>query len=379
MGDIRKILCDSNNIGFDNHDHFTTLYKRSGNHILYWSICIDTDYSLSIRSGVVGGKEKVYKRTIQTNQSGRSLLEQAILESNHRYLEKIHEGYVPYDQLDVGGRILPMLACKYNGYNINEFPIGVQAKLDGIRALSKDGEFWSRTGHNLIISPDHLKHIRQDLTSLNQVLPPGTILDGELYSPDLKFEDLVSTIRSSTIIDVNKHQKIRYYIFDIVDMNTSFDKRYQRLLDAYSMLGYTSTYYHILSTWLAYSHDEIMDYYHQLTNMGYEGLILRKLDKEYKPRRCNNLLKVKGFIDEEGIIVGVVEASGNESGLADLVIQDRYGNIFNVRPSGSFEQRRMWLSHPEMIVGKIYTFRYFQRTSSGAPRFPVGVAVRDIY
>jgi DNA ligase-1 len=379
MSDIRSLICSDNNNTDVYPDHFLPLYKYSDNHTLYWVIYIDSNMDLVIKSGIVGGKEKVYRRKVQTNQSGRSLIEQAIIEANHRYLEKIHEGYVPYEQLGIVGRILPMLACKYNGYNVKDFPIGAQVKLDGIRALCNgDGNFWSRTGHNLLLSPDHLKHIREELTMLIRHLPPGTILDGELYSPDLKFEELVSTIRGSTI-DHNKHRLVRYYIFDIVDVNLPFIQRYQTLLDAYAKLGYTSTNYHILYTWLVYSHEDIMEYYQQSVSMGYEGLILRKLDKEYRPRRCNNLLKVKSFIDEEGIVIGVVEATGTESGLADLVIQDRRGNIFNVRPSGSFEQRRIWLSHPETVIGKLYTFRYFQRTSSGAPRFPVGVGIRDGY
>ena len=88
-------------------------------------------------------------------------------------------------------------------------------------------------------------------------------------------------------------------------------------------------------------------------------------------------MKVKEFFDEEGSIIEVSDGEGREKGLALFNVRNNTGKLFNVRPKGNFSQRAFWFTHPEECIGKRYTYRYFELTEYGIPRFPVGIAFRD--
>ena len=52
------------------------------------------------------------------------------------------------------------------------------------------------------------------------------------------------------------------------------------------------------------------------------------------------------------------------------------GVVFRIRHSTN-ENRRMWLQDPDLILGKRFTFKYYERSSKGVPIQPTGVGFRD--
>jgi O6-methylguanine-DNA--protein-cysteine methyltransferase len=89
-------------------------------------------------------------------------------------------------------------------------------------------------------------------------------------------------------------------------------------------------------------------------------------------------MKSKDFMDKEVTVVNVVESEGKEAELAKFIVRDEFDNTFPVRPAGTFEQRRVWMQNPNLVIGKRYTIKYFSiYPDTNKPRFPTGVAFRD--
>lgn len=85
---------------------------------------------------------------------------------------------------------------------------------------------------------------------------------------------------------------------------------------------------------------------------------------------------MKDRIDEEGIVVGVRAASGKESHLALLLIQDLHGIITPIR-HGVEAERAEWLANPASVLGKKFTFKHVGRSNDNRPIQPTGVGFRD--
>lgn len=337
---------------------------------------------LWIMHGLTISIPQVKTREVKTNNSGRSLREQALLEARNRYMKMGRKGYYA-----TRGKVHvrePMLANEYKEERVKNFPVAIQAKLDGVRALlylGPDGEvrIVSRTGREW----PHLEKIREEAKRLFSHLPPGCVLDGEIYSFRLSFDELSGLMRT-TKSSRKDEDKADYFVFDVIDPeNSYFEGRYALLEKAFS--SFSSARVYLLPTYTASSHLDILRAHDIWVGGGCEGCMVRRIswaetNKElslYKPRRCNNLLKCKAPQDEEVEIVGVGEGSGTEEGLAVFRVRDGIGNEFEVRPQGSFSTRKEWFDHPSLVLGRRYTIRFFGKTPKGIPRFPVGVALRD--
>lgn len=392
------------------------LFKKSvtGN-VRMWQIGYNG--VLTIVFGDVTGKKQVDQREITLNSSGRDIQTQALLEARGRYKDKYFEGYRPTDdtnKLGTSERVIsPMLANEYwnGGYNqdrqknittkVTKWPVSCMPKLDGIRCLSYKHysevnndeiiEMRSRENRDFVYTPNHFKHIREELSKFFMYLPEGTILDGELYNHDIDFNLIVSLVKTKKLVPP-RHNEIHYYIFDIIEStNGTFNYRYNVLIQAYNsfiMDGNTITSFCIVPCTIAYNHQDIVSLHQTYVSNGYEGLIIRKIvgdnpssdeikQSQYRCTRCNNLLKFKHFIDEEGTIIGVEEGTGGEQGCAIFLIVDCRNNQLRIRPRGSLEQRKDWFNNPHKVTGKKYTFRYFELTPDQIPRFPTGKGFRD--
>ena len=94
-------------------------------------------------------------------------------------------------------------------------------------------------------------------------------------------------------------------------------------------------------------------------------------------------------MDEEFKVLGVEEGDAQElvngvmqkiKCVGSLVIEYK-GNKVNVGTGLSLEQRKRWYKHPEEIVGKTITVKYFEPTQnqdgSWSLRFPVLKVIYD--
>lgn len=358
---------------------------------MIWLIYSDPDNErLVIVHGYVDGKKQIEYVKIILNTSGRTFQEQALLEAKKRYNDKISSGYNPKFIDNFTSIIKFQLANNYvppnkGKTNIINFPVAVQCKIDGIRAgaFIRDNELKKLSRTNKLFKN---MWFDSQLKTLLSFLPPNTILDGEMYSTEVNFNEISSIVR--TVKKYNPLEvKIVYYIFDIIIPNMILEERINKLNKAYENYinsGNQNSGFVILPTIQANNYEDLENYHSFYVSNGYEGIMIRnysitKKDPKfsyYKGGRNNNLLKYKHFIDEEATILDVESCYENNTEMAMFVVKDIRGNIFKVRPNGSFEERIKALNNKKDYIGKFYTIKYFELTPDGVPRFPTGKGIR---
>jgi len=371
------------------------IYKQSAiESTLVWQIGFDGQ-ELVIVHGHVHGVKQRKTRAITTNSSGRTLQQQAWLEAKNRYKKMYNKGYKPLqDDAPIAlSNPTPMLANPYTERKAGKRPLVISPKLDGVRCLANmhEGEVALRSRENRPWM--WLEHVREQLKQLFFYLPQGVHLDSELYSHDMGFNELISAVRT-TKTKHPRNKDVKCFIFDIIvpsDPNMPYEDRYNLLVRAvtkYMEEGHPYTEFCLLECYPVSGEQEIMQYHDYFVSTGFEGAMVRKLagpnpstkdlkEAAYRSTRCSNILKVKKFTDEEGVIQAVIDGEGTEKGLAIFTVQDKRGNVIPIRPRGSFQQRQLWYENPHLCIGKQYTYRYFELTEYGVPRFPVGIAIRD--
>jgi DNA ligase-1 len=358
-----------------------TLYSLNAhNKIIAWTVSTfehDGIGHVKRRWGVEDGK---FQEACTEIKSGKNIgkknettiMQQAEIKARSFYNKRIDEGNTP-DKNKVNIAVVrPMLAHKWKDDD-KRMPklVMVQPKLDGVRALvgMKCGKahIMSRLGKPIKSMP----HICEAVENLN--LPNNTYLDGELYSADVKFEDISGACRRHA--PDSQSAKIQYHVFDCFNMavtGTTFDARYDTLeaMDVKEPIRLVET--------LTVKKRLVESYLDEFIARGYEGVMIRDPASPYMlNERSTFLLKYKRFYDKEYKIIGANQASGRDKGTVVWLCETAEGVEFACRPQGTIEYRReMWETHHEHI-GKMLTVRFQELTRDGVPRFPVGVDIRD--
>ncbi len=111
----------------------------------------------------------------------------------------------------------------------------------------------------------------------------------------------------------------------------------------------------------------------------YEGLIIRNSSGLYeKESRSKYLLKYKLYDDNEYKIINFSQGEGTEAGCVIWKCITPCGYSFDVRPSGSFEERKILYKNGKDYINKLLTVRHFGfLEKTDIPRIGVGVAIRD--
>ena len=278
--------------------------------------------------------------------------------------------------------IFPMLAHTYEPLtekrkkNDIAFPCFVQPKLDGLRCIAylRDGivRFQSRTGSYF----ETLSHLSDALSRMFETYP-DEILDGELYTSDIPFEELAGLIKKKKISpsDSDRLKDVHYHIYDVVN-EQPFHQRDQRISLLTKM--FPSPYLQKVDTFLADDVSHFRQYFAKFVKNGYEGIMLRNVDGIYRTDyRSHDLQKYKEFFEDEFQIIGFKEGDGRDKGTVIWVCKTDDGKEFSVRPRGTVALRTELYQNAREWVGGKLTVIYQERMESGIPRFPVGKSVRD--
>jgi DNA ligase-1 len=361
---------------------FPTLFGESSNgKRKMWSVAVEDRQGAGVivtTHGYEDGKKVVNERIVTTGKNigkknATSPVAQAVSEAQSLWNKKCDAGYaVDSVQPTVEHVPLPMLAHDFNkrGKSI-QFPCYAQRKLDGVRCVAISGKgLYSRNGKPT--SP-HLTHIVSEINTL----PAGTILDGELYSDDLTFQEIVGLVKKGTLKagDAEKVQKIYLCVYDTI-RDGSYENRNNWLQSLFVSNKFASL--RLLPSVSCASLADVKTLHAQYVVEGYEGLILRNADGEYKVgQRSSDLQKYKEFEDNEYIVTGFKEGDGLEKGCVIWQCVTPSGLSFAVRPRGTHEERQAAFLAGASFLGKKLTVRYQELTDDGIPRFPVGIAFRD--
>ena len=266
-------------------------------------------------------------------------------------------------------------------------------KLDGVRCVAivdnnGDAKFYSRAGNEFTTLGKIAEEIKQHPLLYNRVL------DGEVCMVDQNgnedFQGIIKEIkRKDHTIETPK-----YFVFDALTQqeftsgvsDRTFWMRDAELIDTFGDID-SPLLDHLAQ--IEILDDEGFESMNTIAkDNGWEGLMLRK-NTTYQGKRSNDILKVKTFYDAEYEVTGVenkvhrVIVDGQEveeEVLSHIYIQHR-GCQVKVGSGFSLEERRLYYSNPELIVGKTITVQYFEETQNQhgeySLRFPVIKAVYE--
>ncbi len=263
------------------------------------------------------------------------------------------------------------------------FPVLASAKLDGVRAIVKDGVVLSRS-----LKPIPNLHIQSLFCMLEN-------WDGELIvgSPTSKtcYTDTVSGV-----MRVSGTPDVRFFAFDTIRKPDApygerrpMCKGFDRVVEVHQQL--------------VHNLDELLEMEDDHLERGYEGLILRDPEGKYKFGRSTTkegiLLKLKRFTDSEFQVVGFEErqhngneATTNELGrtkrsshkenktgrgdLGALILQ--HGDITFNCGTGFDDALRyeIWSNKPKYL-GRLAKVKHFEIGAKDAPRHPVFLGFRN--
>jgi DNA ligase-1 len=238
----------------------------------------------------------------------------------------------------------------------------VSEKYDGIRAIWKNRELRTRTGH-LIHAPSWFT---KDL--------PNVWLDGELWFKRSEFEYIASAV--SKDIPINEQwQHIKYMVFDAPNYTANFTHRakfYTALLHKISMPHLQAVEQHKLR-----SNHALAAMLEKYTNQGAEGLMLQKANALFSHGRSGNLLKLKKFMDAEGKVIRHLAGKGKYKGSMGAILVEYINDAgviveFKIGTGFSDHERR----NPPAI-GDVVTFAYHGYTKRGLPRFASFIRTRN--
>jgi len=203
-------------------------------------------------------------------------------------------------------------------------------------------------------------------------VPPGTVLDGELYSESHRFQELVGLVKRAQC----DTSAVFLWVYDVLLPEEPYSARYEYLCRTLGGVGAVR----LLPATTVSSAAEVQLAHAQFVQEGYEGIILRNSAGKYRTGvRSADLQKHKHFHDGEFKVVGFTEGEGGETGCVLWICQTDAQQSFTVRPRGTREERATAFAAAGERVGQMLTVRYQELTDAGIPRFPVGIAFRGEY
>ena len=264
----------------------------------------------------------------------------------------------------------PMLAGSVDFDKLDElrFPLIATPKYDGFRVLISDGTPHTRTGKRIA-------NKRLEKMLVNSSL---TDVDGEIHSPTLTFQQLMSITRSEYITDFN----LDYVLFDsFTDPELRFIDREKYLkanarcspLNYYEsqLLFYTAPSVQIIDL------SALMDYFCEQLSIGHEGIMLRDPNGIYKEGRStlneSYLLKMKP--EHRGIATIVyVHPLINKHGfekplLGSFVLQNKEWGTFSVGTGFTQKERQVNWRIRKQLIGRSIAFTYATTGNKDSPRF----------
>ena len=261
----------------------------------------------------------------------------------------------------------------------------IEKKCDGCRCnvIKKDGivKCYSRQGKEFTT-------LNNLINELKDKMPDNTVFDGEICIVDKNgnesFQDIMKLIKRKDYTIENP----MLLCFDMLTLEefengkgtTKYTDRVTKLKDWYKQYKVLKTM--SILNYERFSQETLKNWEDKVKEYNWEGLMFRK-DIGYENGRTNNLLKYKKFQDAEYIVKGVEKGVIQEiiNGVAtkieavgSLIIEHK-GNQVNVGTGLSLEQRKRWFEHPEEIIGKQITVKFFEemqdQNGNWSLRFPV--------
>ena len=369
-------------------------------------------YKITRWSGQYGGKQTPGPELlVERGKASRSVIEQTILKYNHLIKEKLDKGYKKVEKnpaeysleelkeivgdysTNQDGLLKPMLAkseTQVTNRKIFDKEWYASRKINGIRTLvyfdGKEIHTASRGGAiNYDFVLDHIIRHPKLIEYFKQY--PDLILDAETFKFGWTLNRISGVCRTQkTAYD---GEPLELYVYDVVDVNKTFEERLQVLNRIQQDLDLSfepereweeddlkiQMVPHILvSGW-----DNMKKLHDDWVSEGWEGVVIRDPNIVYKPgARGNQMLKIKNYIDAEYRIIGLTEGLREED--MCFLMETEEGQQFNCKPMGDRAQKQWYRANIDSLIGKMATIKYFEmsgKEGSMIPQQPVLISIRD--
>lgn len=307
----------------------------------------------------------------------------------------------------------PMLASDFEPSRA-KFPLRVQPKIDGVRALNPFGKLTARSFKsfkNLFIT-----------SLLSHSALRG--LDGEMALRGDPYRDRLCSLTTSALGTIKGEPELTWWLFDYVTPETCqlpYDERYEllkrRLVELRELVPpEVMACLQIMPSWTVSNQAELDQAEAYFETLKAEGLIVRLPSAPHKQGRSTaielGLNRIKRFIEIEGLITDVHEGETNlneatinalgqtersthqenmvQNGmvgaitcalLADLIVD---GKVFLAKGSPvkvsagcmTEAERKTYFANPELILGCISKFQIFPKGMKDKVRFPTHQSLR---
>lgn len=300
----------------------------------------------------------------------------------------------------------PMLAASAKTSDIEKlkFPLYASIKLDGIRAIVIDSVVYSRS----------LKPIRNNKVQELFGKPEYNGFDGELILGEPNDPNAFNN--STALMGTELRESVRdlvigFFIFDIIPEYCTEEEannatlRLQALFERISNLQ-NNTNAVLVHQKIISNLEQLHLFEKQALDAGYEGVMVKSVDGEYKLGRSTfkqgSLVKIKRFQDSEAKVIGY-EAKKKNIGerettklgysktsskkddfieletLGALIVEDLESGIQFKIGSGFDDKTRLeiWDMKDE-LEGNIVKYKHFSIGVKEAPRFPTWIGFRDL-
>lgn len=346
-----------------------------------------------IESRIKAKRKEGYKELSELKDSGPVEIKDDIALINYLYT------YLPKNNTTDDGFTLPMLAkvLKDNKPFDKRKYLG-QYKINGVRCIigaiktndlfnpirltyrSREGTDWTPklTWMDEVIKPE----IKDDL--LDAMLEEGACLDGELYLPGYKVNDINSFVKNEKL---PQHYQLQYWCYDIAIDNMSYEARRKFRTENINRICYTFDTYDqhlnnkskliLLPDVAICDIDDATRFRDKFISLGFEGLIVRDVSSAYQFGARNlAMLKYKRVDDAKFKIVDVVP-EGVRTTLCKFVLRNDINNeLFEATGNFDHSRQEYILKHKEDFIGKLATCEYRER--SGVKNVPFHCKLIDI-
>lgn len=346
-----------------------------------------------IESRIKAKRKEGYKELSELKDSGPVEIKDDIALINYLYT------YLPKNNTTDDGFTLPMLAkvLKDNKPFDKRKYLG-QYKINGVRCIigaiktndlfnpirltyrSREGTDWTPklTWMDEVIKPE----IKDDL--LDAMLEEGACLDGELYLPGYKVNDINSFVKNEKL---PQHFQLQYWCYDIAIDNMSYEARRKFRTENINRICYTFDTYDqhlnnkskliLLPDVAICDIDDATRFRDKFISLGFEGLIVRDVSSAYQFGARNlAMLKYKRVDDAKFKIVDVVP-EGVRTTLCKFVLRnDINDELFEATGNFDHSRQEYILKHKEDYIGKLATCEFRER--SGVKNVPFHCKLIDI-
>lgn len=341
------------------------LYRSTKNKdVSVWEIFFKENQIIIITKSGLNNRPVTHYEKVGSGKAGRTLEQQINLRIDSRIKVKKDQGYVHTIEKAKSSKLMnqlglpmPMLAERFDKmkkFNPNESFI--QRKYDGHRCLiARNGNgliAYSRRGLEIKTIDHILKNIR---------MPDGAILDGELYCHGESLQTIASWVKRKQ----DNTMKLRFYMYDIIIEDTSFNERLEILrqeVDLGKTFGIRVQTTHFSALYSMYYT------FNKIKEQGYEGLIIRPSNGVYEiGRRSKSLIKMKSYEDKE-FVVFKVTTSRLGWGILHFMSE---GGEFKATAPGTNLQRKHVAKYPHLYIGESVTIEYANLTDKRIPFQPI--------